>query len=131
MKTNYLLIVAVVLLATISKNVMWGASFPKEDPTTPILITQLPGIAEGAPRSHSTVSIEADFDWGMSVIDVWIRNAGTSVIVDIQNITTGNNYYYVVSGEGWDSLPINSTSGNWRITFILSNGSCYVGYFMI
>lgn len=68
---------------------------------------------------------------GLSVIDVWLRNAGTSVIVDIGNVTTGASYQYFVSGDGSDSLPISGASGYWTITFTLSDGSIYMGSFIL
>lgn len=120
------MIVALVLFNTFSV-----VAFSKKDPTTPILINPFPSIPEDAPRTPSAVRIEASFDSGENVINVWLRNAGTSVTVDIENVSTGASYQYSVSGDGSDVLPISGASGYWTITFTLSDGSVYAGNFMI
>ena len=132
MKTNkFLQVATIICVAVFSVSAARGASLPIEDPTTPIVLTPIPEIAEGTPRSPYNVRIEAAFDWGYSAVDVRLQNAGTSVTVDIENATTGTSYEYFVSGDGSDSLPISSTPGFWTITFTLSDGSVYVGNFII
>jgi hypothetical protein len=132
MKTNIILQIATIIcVAVFSVSLVRGASLPMKDPTTPIVLAPLPGMAEGTPRTLSNVRIEAAFDWGFSTVEVRLQNAGTSVVVDIENTTTGTSYEYLVSGDGSDSLPINSTPGFWTITFTLSDGSVYFGAFTL
>lgn len=96
---------------------------------TPIIISQVPINPIGAPRSSTT--IEAFLDTEMFTIDVYLRNAGESATVDIENTTTGSTYQYSVSGNGSDVLPISSTSGFWTITFTLTDGRVYLGEFIM
>ena len=119
------------IVAVLSVISVQGASCPNGDPTTPILISQIPEIAEGTPRVPQTVRIEAVLDWGLYVVHVWLQNAGTSVTVDIVNTTTETSYQYFVSGNSLESLPISSDSGFWTITFTLQDGRVYGGTFII
>lgn len=130
MKTKKLMQFATCIIVAIVTSISaYGLNNPIKDPTIPIQISQLPRPATGAPRSSTT--IEAFLDTEMFTIDVYLRNAGESVTVDIENTTTGSTYQYSVSGNGSDVLPINSTSGFWTITFTLSDGRVYYGEFII
>ncbi len=124
-------IAACLIVVVLSSNIACGITLPMFDPVTPIVIGPAPLNPGDAPRTPSTVRIEAALDTELYVIDVRLQNAGTSVTVDIENTTTGTTYQYHVSGDGADFLPISSTSGYWTITFTLSDGSVYGGCFMI
>lgn len=118
-----------IIVAIVTSISAYGLNNPIKDPTIPIQISQLPRPAAGAPRSSTT--IEAFLDTEMFTIDVYLRNAGYSVTVDIENTTTGSTYQYSVSGNGYDVLPISSTSGFWTITFTLADGRVYYGEFIM
>jgi CheY-specific phosphatase CheX len=60
---------------------------------------------------------------------VYLANAGVSVDVTIENLTTGESTGDTVSGSGIAAIPISSTSGNCVITFVLLNGDEYEGEF--
>ncbi len=77
------------------------------------------------------VRIEAALDTDLYSVYVKLWNAGTSVTVDIENVTAGESYQYFVSGNSSDVLPISGSSGYWTITFTLSDGSVYGGCFII
>lgn len=82
----------------------------------------------GAPRS---LIIEAYYDSELSYVSASLSSAGTFVDVYIENQDTEEQYNYQIPGTGNSVLPISGTSGYWTITFILSNGDEYVGYFIL
>lgn len=94
-----------------------------------ILIEQHPFEESGGPRSTST--IEAFLYSEMLTIEVYLRNAGESVTVDIESITSGETSQYIVPGNGSDILPISFISGIYTITFTLADGRIYYGEFSI
>lgn len=82
----------------------------------------------GAPRS---LIIEAYYDSELSYVSASLSSAGTLVDVYIENQDTEEQFNYQIPGTGNSVLPISGTSGYWTITFILSNGDEYVGYFIL
>lgn len=130
MKQKVFLVCAAIILGAIfaSSNALCVNKLHRDEHQA-ILIHQRPNQQPDAPRSSTT--IEAFLDTEMFTIDVYLRNAGESVTVDIENTTTGSTYQYSVSGNGSDVLPISSTSGFWTITFTLADGRVYYGEFII
>lgn len=98
----------------------------------PILIRiKRPGDPTGAPRVPSAVRVEAEYDDVTGSVLVYLANAGTSVDVAIENLTTGESTGDTVSGSGIAAIPISGTSGTWVITFTLLNGDIYEGEFVL
>lgn len=132
MKTKHrLLLVTCLIVTLLSSSTIDGSILQKKDPVIPIILTPYPTIPEGRPRVPSTTSIEASLDVEFSMVEVCLQNAGTRVTVDINNTTSGISYQYIVPGNCSDSLPIDSTSGFWTITFTLSTGEMHIGAFII
>ena len=88
-----------------------------------------PSNPPGGPRVPSVVQIEAEYDEVSGSVFVYLANAGASVDVTIENLTTGESTGDTVSGSGIAAIPISGTSGNWVITFVLLNGDIYEGEF--
>jgi hypothetical protein len=124
-------IAACLIVVVLSSNIACGITLPMFDPVTPIVIGPAPLNPGDAPRTPSMVRIEAALDTDLYSVYVKLWNAGTSVTVDIENVTAGESYQYFVSGNSSDVLPISGSSGYWTITFTLSDGSVYGGCFII
>ena len=93
-----------------------------------ILIGQHPFEESGGPRSTST--IEAYWDSTIHSVNVYLNNAGNEVTVDIVNNTTGESFQCLVSGNGWDCIPVTGLPGPRVITFTLETGTIYYGMFI-
>ena len=97
-----------------------------------ILITKKsPPHTGNTPRVPSAVRVEAEYDDVTGSVLVYLANAGTSVDVAIENLTTGESTGDTVSGSGIAAIPISGTSGTWVITFTLLNGDIYEGEFVL
>ena len=86
------------------------------------------GNNANAPRS---LSIEAYYDSDNSCVYASLNDMGALVDVYIENIDTEEQRYYQIPGSGGSVMPISGSSGEWVITFILSNGDEYVGEFYL
>lgn len=93
-----------------------------------ILIEHHPSEEIGGPRSTST--IEAYWDSAIHSVNVYLNNAGNEVTVDIVNNTTGESFQCLVSGNGWDCIPVMGLPGPRVITFTLETGTIYYGMFI-
>lgn len=93
-----------------------------------ILIRHIPSDAPEAPRSLPA-EISAEYDDVLNSVVATLANAGTSVAVSIENLTTGESYGDNVSGSGMAILPISGSSGLWVITFTLGSGEVFEGEF--
>ena len=94
-----------------------------------ILIRHTPSDAPEAPRSPSNVIVLAEYDDVLNSVVASLVNAGTSVDVSIENLSTGESYNDAVSGNGIAVLPISGSSGLWVITFTLGSGEVFEGEF--
>ena len=56
---------------------------------------------------------------------------GALVEVYIENMDTEEQCYYQIPGNDGSVMPISGSSGEWVITFILTNGDEYVGDFYL
>lgn len=83
---------------------------------------------DGGPRS---TSIDAYYDSDYNSVIAILGSMGPLVDVYIENLDTEEQIYYQISGNGNAILPISGSSGNWTITFLLSNGDEYVGEFYL
>lgn len=98
----------------------------------PILIRiKRPGDPTGAPRVPSAVQISAEYDDVSGAVIAYLANAGASVDVSIENLSTGESYDDAISGSGMSILPISGSSGTWVITFTLPGGDVYEGEFVL
>lgn len=98
----------------------------------PILIRiKRPGDPTGAPRVPSAVQISAEYDDVSGAVIAYLANAGASVDVSIENLSTGESYDDAISGSGMSILPISGSSGTWVITFTLPSGDVYEGEFVL
>lgn len=94
-----------------------------------IFIKKKPGTIPGAPRDLSTAIVEAEFIESTSSVVVSLQNVGTTVGIQIENLSTNEVFSDTVSGSGVAVLPISGTSGVWLLTISLENGDVYVGEF--
>lgn len=132
MKQKVFLVCAAIILGAISTFASSNAlciNTTHHDEHQAIIIYQRPNQQSDAPRSAT--SIEAFLDSEMLTIEVYLRNAGESVTVDIESITSGETSQYIVPGNGSDILPISFISGFYTITFTLADGRIYYGEFSI
>jgi len=88
-------------------------------------------MAEGTPRTLSNAHVDAVFDYGDYTVEVWLRNAGSNVDIEIINTISESIYQYVVPGDWCGKLPIGNSSGNWTILFSLPDGRIFCGSFII
>ena len=130
MKTNKLIALACLILSCfgiVKAESLSQASDSAE--MKPIVIVRHGNPSTGAPRSQGTVEINAYYDDASCSVVATLANAGTSVDVSIENLSTGESYNDSVSGNGIAVLPISGSSGVWVITFTLSGGEVYEGEF--
>lgn len=83
------------------------------------------------PRTPNTTTIEAWYSWSISSVRASLANAGDSVQVAFNNLSTGEYYSFVVNGNGSSVMPISDSSGYWTVSFTLSSGVIYDGYFIL
>jgi len=121
--------VAAIAVTCLSSSML--AKETKEEIPIPIVLnsSNIPGN-DGGPRS-SVDLIRAYYDDDFSCVYATLSNAGVEVEVEFVNHTTNETDSYVIPGTGSSILPISGTSGYWTITFILADGSVYVGNFVI
>ena len=103
-------------------------SFATDESAVIISIRLKPTNPPTAPRTIPA-QISAEYDDVLNSVVASLVNAGTSVAVSIENLSTGESYNDAVSGNGIAVLPISGTPGTWIITFTLSGGEVYVGEF--
>ena len=99
--------------------------------STAIVLRKLPHGTEHHDEAPRSLIIEAYYDSELSYVSASLSSAGTLVDVYIENQDTEEQYNYQIPGTGNSVLPISGTSGYWTITFILSNGDEYIGYFIL
>ena len=127
MKTKKFFVLACLVLSCLGS--VKGNSFSlsvTSEGLTPIVIVRH-GTQSGAPRS--IVEVQAEYDDVLSSVRLYLANAGTSVSVSIENLTTSEIYGDTVSGSGMALIPISGTSGVWLLTISLENGDVYEGEF--
>lgn len=117
------------IVALLLSGVSLSAKISKE--STAIVLRKLPHGTEHHDEAPRSLIIEAYYDSELSYVSASLSSAGTFVDVYIENQDTEEQYNYQIPGTGNSVLPISGTSGYWTITFILSNGDEYVGYFIL
>ena len=103
-------------------------SFATDESAVAITIRLKPSVPPTAPRSLPA-EITAEYDDVLCSVVASLANAGTSVDVSIENLSTGESYGDTVSGNGLAVFPISGSAGSWVITFTLSGGDVYEGEF--
>lgn len=93
-----------------------------------IAIRLKPTTPSTAPRTIPA-QISAEYNDVLNSVVATLANAGTSVDVSIENLSTGESYGDTVSGSGMALIPISGTSGVWLLTISLENGDVYEGEF--
>lgn len=83
------------------------------------------------PRVPSSTRIEAYYDAELASVCAYMVNAGDTVDVEFNNLTTGDSFTFEIPGAGMSIMPIGGATGYWTITFTLSSGSVYFGEFEI
>lgn len=131
MKTKTIYKAGKILLAVLLIAFSGREAISQEKKGETIVIRLKPGNHSGAPRVPSAVQISAEYDDVSGSVFVYLANAGASVDVTIENLTTGESTGDTVSGSGIAAIPISGTSGNWVITFVLLNGDEYEGEFVL
>lgn len=85
----------------------------------------------GGPRAPSSTRIEAYYDADLASVCAYLVNAGETVDVEFNNLTTGDSFTFEIPGSGMSVLPIGGAAGYWTVTFTLSSGAVYEGEFVI
>lgn len=107
--------------------------FAEGDDNLPIYIEQT-GICGDTPiiRSPDLIPIEAVYYPAISTIIVNFLNNLGSVLVEIENLTTGSySQTNINASQGVHPFVISGDDGVYEITFTLSDGHVYTGSFEI
>ena len=128
-KTTNLFSVMSIAMAMLLSAICLYSKEAKE--VTPVPLRHVLSGAVNNPESPRSLIIEAYYDSDLLCVNASLNGAGTLVDVYIENQDTEEQYNYQIPGTGNSVLPISGTSGYWTITFILSNGDEYVGYFIL
>lgn len=83
------------------------------------------------PRTPFGPQIEAYYSWNTSSVSASLSNAGDEVEVEFNNLSTGEHYYFEISGNGLSVMPISSSLGYWTVSFILADGTVHSAGFVI
>ena len=79
----------------------------------------------------SSIRIEAYYDADFASVCAYLVNAGETVDVEFNNLTTGDSFTFEIPGSGMSVMPIGGAAGYWTVTFTLMSGSVFVGEFEI
>ena len=121
-----------MIVPVISNSLLASRFYCKDDgDDVEIVITSEQEESSDPPRSADTHSIEAWYSWSSASVRACLINAGEVVQVECDNISTGQSFSFVISGNGSSVMPITSSAGYWRIKFTLASGSVYSGLFYI
>lgn len=98
------------------------------DDPTPIIVIGY-GDPSGEPdRSPVQIPMECYYYSTLSSIVSVFQSSLGSVIVEIENLTTGSYSMQIINGNyGAHVIPFNDVSGSYRISFTLMDGSEYIG----
>lgn len=107
-----------------------GAGLCLDDEDDVVIVIQSnQGESLDPPRTPNTVRIEAWYSFSSSSVRACLLNAGDAVQVECNNLSTGECYSFVISGNGSSVMSISSSAGCWRVSFTLSSGAVYSGEF--
>lgn len=129
-KTKLCFLTVAAIVATCLCSSVFATSMKDEVPIPIQYDPSNPPGNDGHPRS-SLVSIRVYYDTDLSCVCAYLSNAGTTVAVELTNLTTNETENYIIPGSGLSELPISGNSGYWTITFTLPDRSVYGGYFML
>ena len=104
---------------------------PDDEDDVVIVIQSNQGESLDPPRTPNTVRIEAWYSFSSSSVRACLLNAGDAVQVECNNLSTGECYSFVISGNGSSVMPIGNSSGHWMVSFTLPLGVLYYGYFIL
>lgn len=96
-----------------------------------IIVRCQEGQLTGAPRIPSSTRIEAYYDADLASVCAYLINAGETVDVEFNNLSTGDSFTFEIPGAGMSVMPIGGAAGYWTVTFTLSSGAVYEGEFVI
>ena len=81
-------------------------------------------------RLPAKIPFECFYDSGLSCIFVEFISSVGEIVVDVDNMTTGEHVSVTISSnQGIQMIPSPGTEGYCFITLTLSNGRCYFGEF--
>lgn len=83
------------------------------------------------PRMPSSTRIEAYYDADLASVCAYLINAGETVDVEFNNLSTGDSFTFEIPGAGMSVMPIGGAAGYWTVTFTLLSGAIYDGEFII
>ena len=110
----------------------WAQTGGGDDPFE-ILIGE-GGTGNGGPehRSPGTIPFQVAYSSSLSSLLLTFNDNLGSVAIRVENLTTGWYLQTQVNAvSGSQLLPISGTSGYYEITFTLTDGHIYIGYFEI
>lgn len=120
-----------LLIVPTFANLLFAADCHYNDDEDDVEIVIVPEQEESSepPRTPNTVRIEAWYSFSSSSVRACLLNAGDAVQVECNNLSTGECYSFVISGNGSSVMSISSSAGCWRVSFTLSSGAVYSGEF--
>ena len=131
------MICKLVVVLTVGLSTGWASasssssSILSRDGDGEIITRPREGAPEGIPRMPSGVSIEAYYDANLASVCAYLSNAGDSVEVEFNNLTTEEYYFYEIPGSGLSIMPIGGNPGHWTVSFTLLSGVIYDGDFYL
>ena len=128
-KTIIIISVLCIAFAMLSSSVSLYSKESNEQHPVPLRHV-LSGGAQN-PESPRSLVIEAYYDLDLFCVSASLIGAGAIVDVFIENLDTEEEIHYQIPGNGGSIMPISGSSGDWVITFILSNGDEYIGEFYL
>ena len=82
-------------------------------------------------RSPLTIPISGYVDTNMNIVFISFSYPCGMVSIFFSNLSTGDYFNTNVNGTGTAIIPVELSSGFWKITFTLSDGAVYIGNFTI
>lgn len=130
-KSKYLLYCCLLMLGISITSILRATEQSMEVDEAIIIVHPIGEQQSGGPRAPSSTRIEAYYDADLASVCAYLVNAGETVDVEFNNLTTGDSFTFEIPGSGMSVLPIGGAAGYWTVTFTLSSGAVYEGEFVI
>lgn len=126
-----LLLIGLLMAGPVVAFPLNGSGVCPDEDEVEIIVHSNQGESIEPPRTPNTTTIEAWYSWSISSVRASLANAGDSVQVAFNNLSTGEYYSFVINGNGSSVMPISDSSGYWTVSFTLSSGVIYDGFFIL
>ena len=108
-------LIGLLITGTALTHSLNGAGLCLDDEDDVVIVIQSnQGESLDPPRTPNTVRIEAWNSFSSSSVRACLLNAGDAVQVECNNLSTGECYSFVISGNGSSIMPVGDSSGYWK-----------------